>query len=182
MASDWGLLFVRVVVGFFLFGHGTMKLFGWFGGSGLRATIDAMGTRMRLRPVAVWAVLAVLTEVGGGLLFALGLLGPLGALGISAAMLIAIILAHWGKLWASNRGMELPLTYLAVAVAVGLIGPGAYSLDAALGIALPEPLSFEVGAVLVLIGTAVAIVSRAPRPSPVPTGKEEQIAGKSSQR
>src|SRR5437762_3446569 len=74
MASDWGLLFIRVVVGFFIFGHGTMKLFGWFGGSGLQATIDAMGTRMRLRPAAPWGVLAGLTEAGGGLLFALGLL------------------------------------------------------------------------------------------------------------
>ncbi|HVC33292.1 MAG TPA: DoxX family protein [Chloroflexota bacterium] len=176
MASDWGLLFVRVVVGFFLFGHGTQKLFGWFGGRGLRATIAGMGTNLRLRPAVVWGMLAGVTEAGGGLLFGLGLLSPLGSLGIIAAMLMASVLAHWGKLWASNRGMEFPLSNLAIAVAVGLIGPGSYSLDAALGIALPEPLSIEVGVGLVLIGTALAIVSRTPRPSPAPTHLGDQTA------
>jgi hypothetical protein len=34
---DGGLLLVRVVVGLLLAGHGTHKLFGWFGGHGLDA-------------------------------------------------------------------------------------------------------------------------------------------------
>jgi putative oxidoreductase len=174
MASDWGLLLLRVVVGFLVFGHGAMKLFGWFGGPGLRATISGMGPRMRLRPAVVWGGLAVLTEVGGGLLFGLGLLSPLGSLGIIAAMLTAIVLAHWGKLWAMNHGMELPLTYLTIALAVGLTGPGAYSLDAALGIALPEPLTLVAGLVLVLLGLAVALVTRSPRPSATPSGQADR--------
>jgi len=180
MASDWGLLFVRIIVGFLLFGHGTQKLFGWFGGRGLRATIAGMGTNLRLRPAPLWGVLAGAAEAGGGLLFGLGLLSPLGSLGIIAAMLMASLLAHWGRLWASNRGMELPLTNLAIAVAVGLTGPGAYSLDAALGIALPEPLSFAIGVGLVLIGTAVALVSRAPQPHPAPTRVGDQAPASQS--
>lgn len=180
MPSDWGLLFVRVVVGFLLFGHGTQKLFGWFGGRGLRATIAGMGSNLRLRPAAAWGALAGVTEAGGGLLFGLGLLSPLGSLGIIAAMLMASVLSHWGKLWASNRGMEFPLTNLAIAVAVGLTGPGAYSLDAALGIALPEPPSFGVGVVLVLLGSAVALVSRAPESRSAPTHVEGQSAASRS--
>jgi putative oxidoreductase len=164
MASDWGLLIVRVVVGFFLFGHGTQKLFGWFGGSGLPATLTMLGQQLRLRPAAVWAVIAGLTEAGGGLLFGLGLLSPLGAIAISAAMLVACA-AHWGRLWAMNRGIEPPLTNLAIAAAVGLIGPGAYSLDTVLRIALPMPVSFEIGFVLALLGSALALLTRAPRPA-----------------
>ena len=33
-----GRLFLRLAVGGFFFGHGTQKLFGWFGGHGLDAT------------------------------------------------------------------------------------------------------------------------------------------------
>src|SRR5438132_4426030 len=132
MYLDVALLIVRIVVGFLLFGHGTQKLFGWFGGKGLSATTQVMGTYMRLRPAGFWTLVAGLSEAGGGLLFALGLLSPLGALGISAAMITASLLAHWGKLWAANNGMELSLTYLTTAIAIGLVGPGAYSADALL--------------------------------------------------
>jgi putative oxidoreductase len=172
MTTDLGLLLVRLTVGFFLFGHGAMKLFGWFGGPGLKATTAGMGSHLRLRPAAMWRPLAGLTEVGGGVLFALGLLQPLGSLGIIAAMLVASVIAHPGKLWAQKGGMEFPLTNLVIALAIGLTGSGAYSLDAILGIALPEPLTLVVGLVLVLIGVEIAILTRAPVPTPAAPNKE----------
>jgi len=33
-----GRLLLRLTVGGFFFGHGTQKLFGWFGGNGLEET------------------------------------------------------------------------------------------------------------------------------------------------
>src|SRR5437868_1578345 len=102
MTGDLGLLLVRLTVGFFIFGHGAMKLFGWFGGTGLRATTVTLGTQLRLRPAGLWGPLAGLTELGGGILFGLGLLAPLGAVAIVAAMLVASFGAHPGKLWAQN--------------------------------------------------------------------------------
>jgi putative oxidoreductase len=173
MASDVGLLLIRLSVGFLLFGHGAMKLFGWFGGGGLQATITMTGTHLRLRPATVWGTLAGLTEVGGGILFGLGLLNPLGSLGIIAAMLVAIVLVHPDKLWAQNRGMELPLVYLIAAVAVGLTGPGAYSLDSILGTKLPEPLSLVIGIIVVVIGVALALATRAPNTLPTTTARPE---------
>lgn len=157
---DIGLLVLRIVVGLYLFGHGSQKLFGWFGGHGLAGTSGTM-TRLRFRPAGFWALVSGLAEAGGGLLFLLGLLSPLGSAGIAAAMLTAIFSVHWSRgVWNSNQGFELPLTNLAGAVAVGFAGPGRYSLDSVLRIAFPEPLTGIVLVALVLLGVIVAFASR----------------------
>ena len=44
-----GRLLLRLTVGGFFFGHGTQKLFGWFGGNGLEATAQGF-ERLGLRP------------------------------------------------------------------------------------------------------------------------------------
>lgn len=163
MYFDAGLLILRVVVGLLLFGHGAQKLFGWFGGYGLKGTTGWIGS-MGMQPAAVWAFLAGLSEMGGGLLLAIGFLNPLGPLGIVAAMAVATIKVHWTKgIWAGNGGMELPLTNIAAALAVAFAGPGAYSLDALLGASLPEPVTLVAGLVLVAAGVVASQVqSRQP--------------------
>jgi len=157
---DGALLLLRLVVGLYLFGHGAQKLFGWFGGPGLKGATAGMSA-LRFRPAPFWALIGALSETAGGLLFALGLLSPLGALGIAAAMLVAILAVHWHNgVWAQQGGYELPLTNLAVAAAGGLTGPGRFSLDAALGIALPEPATLLIGTARVVVGVLAARVSR----------------------
>jgi putative oxidoreductase len=160
MASDIGLLVLRLVVGLLLAGHGAQKLFGWFGGPGLKGVAGWLAS-LGLRPPMFWAVMAGLSEFGGGLLLALGLLNPLGSLGIIGAMLMAIALVHWGKgLWASEGGSELLLTNIAVALAIALTGPGTYALDPILGIALPPLRTLGVGMVAVLLAIAAALLSQ----------------------
>jgi putative oxidoreductase len=55
-------------------------------------------------------------------------------------MVVAIVKVHWPKgIWNTQGGIEFPLLMGTVALVVGLIGPGSISLDALLGLSLPEP-------------------------------------------
>jgi putative oxidoreductase len=162
---DMALLILRVVVGLLLIGHGTQKLFGWFGGPGIDGFAGGLG-RMGFRPARLWSVAAGLAEAGGGLLLALGLLSPLGSLGIVASMLVATFTVHWGKgLFVTTGGPELPITNMAAAVAVAIMGPGRFALDSWWGISPPEPLTGLVFALLTLLGVGVAFATRRRQPA-----------------
>src|SRR5438034_7872907 len=101
---DMAILVLRLVVGLYLFGHGAQKLFGWFGGGGLKGTF-AMVERMRFRPPVLWGLGVALGETLGGTLLALGLLTPLGSISIIAVMVVASIAAHWKNgIWATKGG------------------------------------------------------------------------------
>src|SRR5437879_774446 len=165
---DVALLVLRVVVGVLLIGHGTQKLFGWWAGPGLAGFGGGL-SRMGFRPVGLWAVAAGLAETVGGLLLALGLLSPLGSLGIIASMLVATFSAHWGKgLFVTTGGPELPITNMAVAVAVAIAGPGRYALDSWWGISLPEPVTGVVFAAMTLLGVGTAFATRRTQPAAAP--------------
>src|SRR5712692_9065556 len=158
---DTALVILRVVVGLYLVGHGAQKLFGWFGGHGLRGTAGFMGSMLGFRPAWFWTAVAGLGEAGGGALMVLGLLGPIGPLAAAASMVVATS-THISKgVWAP-KGVELPLTYLGVSVALALTGPGAYSVDALAGISLPEPVTLYVAAALAALGTVAPFATRGP--------------------
>src|ERR687889_474144 len=67
------LLILRVTVGGLLAGHGAQKLFGSFGGHGVEGTAGWLES-MNLKPGRQWALMAGLSEFGGGVLTALGAL------------------------------------------------------------------------------------------------------------
>jgi putative oxidoreductase len=163
MSVSLGLLILRIVIGLTLAGHGAQKLFGWWGGSGMSAWIQGV-TKLRIRPAAPWAWIAALSEFGGGLLVALGLLSPLGSFAIAGAMLVAIVTVHWANgFWAGKRGYEFNLTLLSAVATLALTGPGSYSLDHALGIHLPEPLTLVVGTIALVVGVGGTLASRSPK-------------------
>src|ERR1700730_18086432 len=131
---DAGLVLIRLVLGLMMAAHGAQKLFGWFGGDGLAGTagfFDSMG----FRPGRLFATAASASEVGGGVLVALGLFGPVGSALMGAVMIVAAVSVHWQNgLFAASNGIELPLLYAAGAAALTLTGPGSYSLDEMLGL------------------------------------------------
>ena len=160
-----GLLILRVVIGLTMAAHGAQKLFGWWGGPGMTGWKGAMN-RMRIRPAVPWAWMSALAELLGGIGLAVGVLTPLPSLAIAGSMLVAIALVHWSKgFWSTKGGYEFNLAILAAIAAIALVGPGAYSLDSALRIHLPEPVTLIVGSVLVLIGVGVALATRSPQPA-----------------
>ncbi|GEB33847.1 MULTISPECIES: DoxX family protein [Brevibacillus] len=125
---DLGLLIIRLVIGLSFAGHGAQKLFGWFGGYGLKGTggwLESIG----VKPGVAMALLAGLAELVGGLLFAAGVGTWVGALLIVFTMLVAIVKVHGQNgYWVTQNGYEYNLTLIAVAIGVALIGPGAYVL------------------------------------------------------
>ena len=161
--AAFGLLILRVVVGLILAGHGAQKLFGWWGGQGMEGWTQ-MVAKLRIRPAQPWAWIAALAEFGGGILLALGFLSPLGNLAIAGSMLVAIATVHLPRgFWITKGGYEFNLALLAAVAALALTGPGAYSLDAALRIQLPEPLTLLVGTILLVVGVAVTLATRSPQ-------------------
>jgi len=126
-------LFVRATIGALFIGHGTQKLFGWFGGHGIEGTGGAFES-MGLRPGKRHATAAGAAEAGGGALLALGLLTPVAAASIIATMVTAIRKVHAANgPWVTNGGYEYNLVLIAAAMAIAELGPGPISIDGAFG-------------------------------------------------
>lgn len=128
-----GRLAARVVIGGLFIGHGTQKLFGWFGGPGLQGTEEMMGA-LQMRPTRANAVAAGVSETAGGALLVAGAATPLAASALIGTMLTAIRKVHQPKgVWAAQGGWEYNAVLIAALVALIDAGPGDVSVDAALG-------------------------------------------------
>jgi putative oxidoreductase len=126
--TDLALLLMRLPVGAVFFAHGAQKALGWFGGPGLQKTVDMMS---KSYPPIV-AYLVSFGELAAGLGLIVGLLTRIAAAGMFIEMLGAVLLVHWkGGFFSENKGFEFPLTLCLVSLAIVLLGPGAFSLDAA---------------------------------------------------
>lgn len=131
---DIGLLVLRMVLGLTLAAHGAQKLFGWFGGPGLEGLAGWLGS-IGFRAPRFNAALAALSETGGGLLLALGLLTPVAAAAYFAVMAVAGISVHRkAGFFAQQGGYEYTLVLGLAALSLAFTGPGALSLDALLGL------------------------------------------------
>lgn len=117
-----GLLVMRFVLGMGMMAHGWSKIqkpFDWMGPNGPPGFLQALGA---------------LGEFGGGLAVLLGLLTPLGALGVLCTMIGAWFFAHQGDPWLSPdskvKTFENAAMHGALALTLLFTGPGRFSLDA----------------------------------------------------
>jgi putative oxidoreductase len=115
-----------------LVAHGAQKLFGWFGGGGLEAT-GAMFDQIGFKPGKANAVAAGLGEAGGGALLAVGLGTPGASAAVAGTMIVASSMHADKGFFATEGGFEYPAVLGWSAAALALTGPGALSVDHALG-------------------------------------------------
>ena len=128
-----GKLALRGVVGPLFVGHGTQKLFGWFGSHGLEGTAGFFESGLGLRPGKRHATAAGLAEALGGALVTLGAATPVAASMIIGAMTTAIRKVHASKgPWVTEGGFEYNAVLIAAMVALAEAGPGTPSVDSAL--------------------------------------------------
>lgn len=162
-----GLLLARLFLGLGLAAHGAQKLFGWFGGYGIKGTGGFFEGTLGLKPGVLFAFMSGMGEFAGGLLVAIGWLGPVGPALIIAVMVVAIITVHWKNgFFVTSGGVELPLMNIAAALALTFAGFGEYSVDAIMPIyALGSP---QVAWLAILIAVAGAIISLIGRKPPAP--------------
>ena len=127
-------LAARTVIGGLFIGHGMQKLTGSFGGPGLDGT-EKMMDSLRMHPPRRNALAAGVSEAAGGTLLAAGLATPLAASSLIGVMTTAIRKVHAPNgVWNSNGGFEYNITLIAALATIVEAGPGALSLDNALGI------------------------------------------------
>jgi putative oxidoreductase len=169
---SYGLLLLRVFVGLAFVGHGTQKLFGWWGGYGPQGTggfFSSLGYKSGVQ----MAVLAGVAEAGGGLLLALGLLTPVACAALAVVMINAIVAATMKP--GFMLGSELELTYLVVAISLAATGPGRFSIDRLIG--WDDTLSGLWWGVGVIIAAAVvsfvALAGFRSKPPPQPAAQAE---------
>lgn len=163
-----GLLIARLVLGLAIAAHGSQKLFGWFGGHGIKGTggfFESLG----FRPGAAFATAAAVSEVLGGLLVALGFLGPIGPALIIGVMIVAAVTVHLKNgFFASTNGFEVAYLYGGGAAALLLSGPGLYSVDAMLGLdSLWTPALLWGALVAGIVGGFANLLLRRPAPATV---------------
>ena len=163
-----GVLLIRVVLGLTLAAHGYQKIFKGGRIKGTAGWFDSMGMKPNGR-IHAWA--AALTEIGAGLLFAVGLLTPLAAAGFVGLMVVAAWTSHRENgFFIVKNGWEYNLVLAVVPVGIAMIGPRKYSLDHALDLSFDPWVAFALSAVLgVVAGVGLLMACyRPPAPAAEP--------------
>lgn len=124
--QSWALFLVRLVLGSIFIAHGSQKLFGWFGGTGLEAFI-AWAMSLGIPPFL--GHLAAYAEFAGGVLMFFGIATEVGAFLTIPVMIGAVFIVHWEHgYFMQNGGFEYPFNLILLALAVIIGGPGMAAL------------------------------------------------------
>jgi len=137
-ATGLDTLPLRVGAGIIFSAHGAQKLFGWYGGYGLKGTAGWMSS-IGLEPGMLMASMAGGAEFFGGLLLIAGLLVRPAALMLAITMVVAIVMVHLQNgLFMTNNGYEFGLALLVISLGLIFRGAGSLSFDRLLEVRLRD--------------------------------------------
>jgi len=146
--SSFGLLALRIATGATMLQAGLIKAFDI---DAAVSFMDSNGWKMS----KFAAILVTATETAGGILLILGLLTPVAACGVIAAMIDAwAVNVSAGAFW--SEPFNVPFLVAFAATALLFTGAGAYSVDAKAFGRARWPGVITVGLFLVAIAAAVA--------------------------
>ena len=159
------LLIARLAIGLGFAAHGAQKLFGWFGGYGLKNTGEFM-VKLGWQQGRFFGTAASLAETSAGVLIALGFLWPIGPALMILMMLTASLTVHIKNgFFNAKNGYELPMVYAMSALVLTFTGPGDYALDQLLGLDwLYSPRSGWVAVGAAVVIAIINVVLRRPAP------------------
>lgn len=161
---DFAVLCLGLSIGLTFAAHGAQKAFGWWGGPGFAGWQAAM-VKMGFRPARPFALISIGAELIGGLALAIGFLTPFAAALLVAQSVVIILAVHLSKgFWSAKGGIEFALQLGVGALALGLIGRGALSVDGAFGWQFSAPALIGLMAAGILGGVISALVPRLGKP------------------
>ena len=133
-SNDLTLTIARLMLALVFLGHGTQKMFGWFGGLGYSGTLAVFEDTMGIPPALT--TMAMVAEVFGGLGLLVGLLTRIAAAGVLVVMIVAPLAnglyVRFFMNWTGRNpgeGFEYHLLAIALILVVLVHGAGALSLD-----------------------------------------------------
>jgi putative oxidoreductase len=126
--ADAAITIVRVIVGALFVGHGTGKLFGWFGQGGLKGT-GAFFKSVGYEPAHTLVIFDGIVEIAAGVLLVLGFLVPLAAAAIIGDMLNAAWVKSSDGFWIADNGFEYEFVLIITMIALTVAGTGAFAID-----------------------------------------------------
>ncbi|MGC9611072.1 MAG: DoxX family protein [Minisyncoccia bacterium] len=124
--GDIGIAILRIVLGIIMVVHGWSKV------KNIKGTAEWMG--QTFKPGIFWAIVVSLTEFVGGIFLITGFLVQIVTVLIAIQFAVITFKFNWKKGFVN--GYEYDLLILVAALALTVLGGGAFSLDKFLGLLL----------------------------------------------
>jgi putative oxidoreductase len=131
--ENWGATVIRITLGVVLFSHGAQSMLGWFGGFGLKVTIEFLSKNMGLPAFIGFMVISI--QFFGSLMLLTGMLtrtAALGVFGIFIGMASYHVDYGFHMNWSgtnAGEGFEYHVLVLAMCLMLFISGGGPLSID-----------------------------------------------------
>lgn len=131
--KNWGATAIRVALGCVLFSHGAQSMLGWFGGFGLKSTLEFLSINMGLPTFIGFIVISI--QFFGSIMLLIGAFTRVAALGVFGIFMgMATYHFDYGfhMNWSgtnAGEGYEYHVLVLAMCLMLFISGGGALSVD-----------------------------------------------------